>query len=75
MRHILTAQAYERKAGGFRGVVLDRRTKQRHESDVLPTVDAARHWARVKVHAIMDGAAWAPGYSYKPYWTMNVWCQ
>jgi hypothetical protein len=78
MRHILTATAFERKVelgGGFRGIVLDRRTKARHESDVLPTLDAARHWARVKVAAIMGDSAWLPGYGYKPNWQMNVWVE
>ena len=27
------------------------------------------------VAAIMGDTAWAPGYSYKPNWRMNVWCE
>ena len=75
MRHVLTAQAYERKeslGGGFRGVVYHPLTKQRDESPVLPTIDAARHWARSRVFEIMGEKPWRPGYIYRPTWRMNV---
>lgn len=75
MRNPVTAVAYERKdelGGGFRARVLDRRDKQVHESDVLPTIEAARYWARQKIEKLMMGQPWAPGYTYKP-WTLNVW--
>lgn len=75
MTHILTAAAFERKdelGGGFRAVVLDKRTKEKYQSDVLDTIEAARHWAKTKVLAILAGQPYAPGYRYKPYWAMNV---
>lgn len=71
--HTLTAAAYELDDGGFRGVVVDRRSKERRASDVLPTIEAARFWARQHVHKIMGKTPWLPGYIYKPYWIMNVW--
>ena len=76
MNNPVTAQAFERKAslgGGYRGVVLDRRTKERTESPILPSINEARYWARKEVERLMAGAPWAPGYSYKPHWAMNVW--
>ena len=77
MENPVSATAYERKAelgGGFRAVVVDKRgSKQRYESPILGTIEAARHWARVKVDHLMDGAPWRPGYSYRPYWNMHVW--
>ena len=71
--HTLTAAAYELDDGGFRGVVVDRRNKERLASDVLPTIEAARFWARQRVHKIMGETPWLPGYIYRPYWIMNVW--
>lgn len=78
MRHVLTAEAYERKAelgGGFRGVVLIRAKKARLESPVLTSLEDARRWAKAKVFEIMGDTAWAPGYVLKPNWRMNVWAE
>ena len=76
MNNPVQAVAFERKeelGGGFRGRVLDLRDKQTYDSPVLDTISKARHWAKRKVFDLMDGEPWAPGYSYKPYWRMNVW--
>ena len=76
MNNPVSASAYERKAslgGGYRGVVNDRRSNERIESQVLETISAARYWARKEVDRLMGGVPWKPGYCYKPYWVMNVW--
>lgn len=76
MQDVLVATAYERKAelgGGARGVVLDKRTKERYESPVLDDVSQARAWAKTKVFALMGDQPWAPGYIYKPEWRMYVY--
>ena len=75
-RNPVSAIAYERKTelgGGFRAVVIDRRSGQRDESPILPDINSARHWARVRIDSLMRGEPWVPGYSYKPYWALNVW--
>ena len=69
----LATTAFERKDGGFRGVVLDKRDGQRYQSDVCESIQQARYWVRVKVQELMAGQPWAPGYGYKPDWVMNVW--
>ena len=69
----LATTAYERKDGGFRGVVIYKRSGQRTESSVLESVQAARFWVRTEVDRLMAGQSWAPGYIYKPNWGMNVW--
>ena len=75
-RNPITAMAYERKrdlGGGFRAIVIDRRSGQREQSQVFADSSGARHWARVRISHLMREEPWAPGYSYKPHWTLNVW--
>lgn len=72
----ITAIAFERKeelGGGYRGRLKDYRNGYIYESDVVDTVNAARHWARTKIFELMGEESWAPGYSYKTHWTLNVW--
>lgn len=48
---IIKTDAYERKAdlgGGYRGICFDCRTKTKHESPVLETLDKAGFWALSK---------------------------
>lgn len=57
--HRATLRAYEIKeelGGGFRGMVTDHKTKTTYKSEVLPTLDAARYWAKAKGDEIADGA-------------------
>jgi hypothetical protein len=53
--HIATLNAYPRKeelGGGFRGVFIVHATethvRQRRQSEVFPTLEAARHWCKVQ---------------------------
>ncbi len=53
----VAAHAYERKAelgGGFRGVVVDKRTSDRMESDVMPTLAEARNWVSQRQKRLGD---------------------
>jgi hypothetical protein len=58
MEHYATLQAYpikEELGGGYRGVVFIRPKSERLASDVLPSLDAARNWAKIKAHEVMGG--------------------
>ena len=73
---VLSAAAYKLKesyGGGYRAVVMDNRSQERHKSEVFATVHEARNWARKLVEKLMGGQPWAPGYIYRPDWVMNVW--
>jgi len=77
MTHVLTVQAYERKTelgGGFRGVVLDKRSQEKTESPIFPTMAEARYWAKSLAFKVMGATSWAPGYyrQTKSFWGMNV---
>lgn len=75
--HIATIAAYpidEAKGGGFRGVLLNRSTKERKASDRFDTLEQARYWAQVQAHEAYD----AVGYSLAPVrrkgeYLANVW--
>lgn len=75
--HIATIAAFERKAelgGGFRGVYFNLVTKERVESEVLPTLEAARYFAKAEAHRRHT----AENYSLAPYrrrgeYKANVW--
>jgi hypothetical protein len=76
VKHIATIAAYPLKTGGFRGVILNRETKERTASDVLPTLDAAKFWAKSQAHNAFE----AIGYSLAPLrrrgeYQANVWVQ
>lgn len=46
MQHAYTIAAYKIQDSGFRGVILNRETKERIASEVLPTLSAATFWAK-----------------------------
>lgn len=73
-KHIATIAAYPLKDGGYRGVFLNRDTKERIASDRLDTLEAAKFWAKTKAHEAYD----AVGYSLAPLrrkgeYQANVW--
>lgn len=73
-KHIATIAAYPTKTGGFRGVMLNRETKERVASDEFETLEAARFWAQSQAHAAYD----ADGYALAPLrrrgeYQANVW--
>lgn len=76
--HIATIAAYPIKdelGGGFRGVYLHRETKNRIASDVLPTLEAARFWAKTEA---WNRHSAEPGYSVaalrrRGEYQANVW--
>lgn len=79
MQHCLTIKAYERKpelGGGFRGVVLNG-SESVAESDVLPTLEAAKLWAQSKAHSIMGSRPYRRAHVARRYtggkYIANIW--
>lgn len=77
--HVMTLRAYARKeelGGGYRGAVVLQPTKERIESPVLSTYEAARHWAQTEAHARMAGRPYrrshVAGRTKESYYA-NVW--
>lgn len=75
--HVATITAYQIKAelgGGFRGVIFNRETKERRQSDRLDTIEAAKFWAKSEAHKAYepDGYSLAPIYRKGEYYA-NVW--
>lgn len=73
-KHIATIAAYPLKNGGFRGVMLNRETRERVASDIFETLEAARFWAKSQAHAAYD----EDGYVLAPIrrrgeYLANVW--
>lgn len=53
IEHVATIAGYPIKdelGGGFRGVYLNRVTRNRIQSDVLSTLSAAKFWAQTEAH-------------------------
>lgn len=74
MRHAYTLNAYERKEGGFRGVLFNRESKDRKQSDVLPTLEEARHWTRKAIwEELPDGHFTIAPYRRRHEYLANVW--
>lgn len=74
MKHAYTIGGYEIKGGGFRGVILNRTTKERKASDVLSSLDEARNWAKKAVwEVIPDGAFNLAPLRIRGEYRANVW--
>ena len=80
MEHVMTIKAYERKAelgGGYRARVIRKSDKALFESDVLPTSNAARNWAQVKAHQLMNGQYYKRAYVSRRFtggsYVANIW--
>lgn len=79
MQILAIATAYAIKdelGGGFRAAAKDKRSGVVVKSDVLPTMTAARHQARVFAFDMLgeDFKNTKPGYqSDKTSWTCNYW--
>jgi hypothetical protein len=74
MKHSYTLASYKLQEGGYRGVILNRGTKERTASDVLPTLEAARHWAKSAIwEAIPDGAFRLAPLNVRGEYRANVW--
>lgn len=77
--HTLTLIAFPRKeelGGGYRGKVADRRTSPStiHESEVLPTREAATHWVKAKAHELLAGTFYQLAPMREPDgYRANVW--
>jgi hypothetical protein len=68
-------EAYELKAGGFRGVAKDCRTGEIQRGDVRPTLDEARNDAKRFAEKMLGGLPYAGG-SYRNTrhnWKFNYW--
>jgi len=72
----MTLEAYERKeelGGGWRAVVHNHMTKISVKSPVLPTKEAARHWAKEAAHKEMNGAPYTLAHMYGKNYKSNLW--
>ena len=72
--HSHSIAAYPIKTGGFRGAILNRATKERKASEVLPTLEAARFWAKTAAFEALAGKpfTFAP-IRLKGEYQANVW--
>lgn len=80
MNAVLTIKAYERKAelgGGFRGRVYRPADKAVFESDVLPSLDAAKFWAQTEAHKLMGSRPYRRAHVAKRFtggsYQANIW--
>ena len=53
--HSHSIAAYPLKDGGFRGAILNRATRERKASEVLPTLEAAKFWAKTAAFEALAG--------------------
>ena len=73
---VLSAVVFERKSelgGGYRARVRRNATQVIEDGPVFQTKQEGINWARHKVHELMGGIPWRPGYIYKPDWIMHAW--
>ena len=73
--HIATIAAYPIKdelGGGFRGVYLNRETRERIQSDQLATLDEAKFWAKNAAWNKHEGCRYA-SLNKRGEYQANVW--
>ena len=72
--HSHSIAAYPIKTGGFRGVILNRATKERKASEVLETLEAAKFWAKTAAFEALAGTPFTlAAYRLKGEYQANVW--
>jgi hypothetical protein len=72
--HSHSIAAYPIKTGGFRGVILNRATRERKASEVLSTLEAARFWAKTAAFEALAGTPFTfAAIRIKGEYQANVW--